>query len=201
MSNGASRREFLRIASLAGASVGLSGLASPMLRPARGHEEPTRKLKILVLGGTGQTGPHLIREALDRGHTVTMFNRGNRSEELFPDVECLIGDRYPERGEGLSSLEKEVEAGREWDVVMDVWPHIPRLVEATVVLVAELVDVRHQHLAILDGDDVLLDERNLRRARVHRTVERPALLVEASWLVPALLVICVRPALPLAAQG
>lgn len=34
-----------------------------------------------------QTGPHLVRALLDGGHAVTLFNRGNRSEDLFPDVE------------------------------------------------------------------------------------------------------------------
>ncbi|MBY0263476.1 MAG: hypothetical protein K2Q20_14110, partial [Phycisphaerales bacterium] len=34
------------------------------------------KLNILVLGGTAYTGPHFVRRALARGHTVTVFNRG-----------------------------------------------------------------------------------------------------------------------------
>jgi 2'-hydroxyisoflavone reductase len=30
----------------------------------------------LILGGTGFTGPFQVRYALDRGHKVTVFNRG-----------------------------------------------------------------------------------------------------------------------------
>jgi 2'-hydroxyisoflavone reductase len=33
-------------------------------------------LRVLVLGGTGYIGPHLVEHALARGHTVTLFNRG-----------------------------------------------------------------------------------------------------------------------------
>ena len=98
------------------------------------------QLKILVLGGTGQTGPHFIRQALAHGHAITMFNRGSRSDELFPNVENLIGNRFPEQGEGLSALEEAVSEGRKWDVVLDVWPHIPRLVEETAKLLQNNAD-------------------------------------------------------------
>ncbi len=127
MNSKSTRREFLAAASAAGVLVGIGGLAGSVLqRPA------TRKLKILVLGGTGQTGPHLIREALDRGHEVTMFNRGNRSDNLFPEVECILGDR--EKADGLDSLRAEIDKGRRWDVAIDIWPHIPKLVEQAAAL-------------------------------------------------------------------
>ena len=38
-----------------------------------------KPLKILILGGTGFTGPYQVRYALARGHTVTVFNRGKTS--------------------------------------------------------------------------------------------------------------------------
>ena len=40
---------------------------------------PKDKLRILILGGTGFTGPHQVRYALERGHHVTLFNRGRRA--------------------------------------------------------------------------------------------------------------------------
>ncbi len=124
----ATRREFFGAAAGAGAAVGLASLAA--LQVARAEGVPG-KLKILVLGGTGQTGPQFVRQALAHGHQLTLFNRGNRTEDMFPEVELLVGDRFPENGDGLSALEAAVKDGRQWDVVLDVWPHIPRLVEAT----------------------------------------------------------------------
>jgi 2'-hydroxyisoflavone reductase len=65
---------------------------------------------VLVLGGTGFIGPHQVRYALSRGHTVTLFNRGRTNTHLFPEVEKLVGDRNGD----LDALR-----GREWDVVLD----------------------------------------------------------------------------------
>jgi len=136
MRSGSTRREFIRHAALAGAAIGLAGLTPPLVRrawsldPVAGADA----LKVLILGGTGQTGPHLIEELVRRGHTVTMFNRGTRSEELFPAVECLIGDRQPEPGDGLKALAEAVAGGRSWDICIDIWPQIPKIVENTAVL-------------------------------------------------------------------
>jgi len=53
-----------------------------------------KPLKILILGGTGFTGPFQVRYALSRGHKVTAFNRGQTHlGELPKEAEQLIGDR------------------------------------------------------------------------------------------------------------
>ncbi|UNP79488.1 SDR family oxidoreductase [Bacillus mycoides] len=66
-------------------------------------------MKILILGGTRFLGRAFVEEALNRGHEVTLFNRGT-NKEIFPDVEQLIGDR----NDDVSSLEN-----RKWDMVID----------------------------------------------------------------------------------
>jgi 2'-hydroxyisoflavone reductase len=67
-------------------------------------------LKLLVLGGTLFLGRHVVEAALEQGHEITLFNRGQTNPDLFPTVEHLRGDR----GGDLSPL-----AGREWDAVVD----------------------------------------------------------------------------------
>ena len=74
-------------------------------------EPAVKPLRILILGGTGFTGPHQVRYALARGHSLTLFNRGRRPKEWPSHVEELTGDR--DTGD-LKSL-----AGREWDVCID----------------------------------------------------------------------------------
>ena len=74
-------------------------------------DAPARKLRILILGGTGFTGPHQVRYALARGHKVTLFNRGREADIWGGQVEELIGDRNT--GD-LKALE-----GRTWDVCID----------------------------------------------------------------------------------
>ncbi len=131
------RRDFLYASATTGALVGLQGL--PGLWSTRALAAPGPTLTVLVLGGTGQTGPHLIEQLLAGGHTVTLFNRGTRSEELFPEVECLIGDRALDAEDGLKALQSAVDAGRTWDVCIDIWPHIPKIVENTATLLRENV--------------------------------------------------------------
>jgi 2'-hydroxyisoflavone reductase len=70
-----------------------------------------KKLRILILGGTGFIGPPQVRYALSRGHEVTLFNRGRQHMDWPGHVEELLGDRNT--GD-LSTL-----AGREWDVCID----------------------------------------------------------------------------------
>jgi 2'-hydroxyisoflavone reductase len=78
---------------------------------AEGGVEPARKLKILILGGTGFTGPHQVRCALSRGHQVTVFNRGREHEDWPGPVEALIGDR--------NTGDLRALVGRDWDVCID----------------------------------------------------------------------------------
>jgi 2'-hydroxyisoflavone reductase len=70
-----------------------------------------KSLRILILGGTGFIGPHEVRYAVERGHKVTVFNRGRRQVGLPASVEHLQGDR--DTG-ALDQLK-----GKSWDVVID----------------------------------------------------------------------------------
>jgi 2'-hydroxyisoflavone reductase len=79
-------------------------------------------MHILVLGGTQFLGRAVVEASLQRGHVVTMFNRGQTRPELFPGVEKLRGDRDGDLGE----LE-----GRRFDAVVDTSGYVPRVVGAT----------------------------------------------------------------------
>jgi len=120
------RRDFIRIAAGTAGALGLytSGLGAATRRPA------SAPLDILILGGTGFIGPHQVNGALDRGHTVTIFNRGRRSGVYGNRVEELIGNRDPNVDDGLGVLEGD----RDWDVVIDNSGYVPRHVQASVEL-------------------------------------------------------------------
>jgi 2'-hydroxyisoflavone reductase len=91
--------------------MAMPGLAACSSLTAEPAPAPAKKLRILILGGTGFTGPHQVRYALARGHRVTLFNRGREHMAWPGDVEELTGDRNT--GD-LKALE-----GREWDVCID----------------------------------------------------------------------------------
>jgi 2'-hydroxyisoflavone reductase len=97
-----SRRQFLKISAAATAAMSVQ----PVF--AKGEVKP---LRILILGGTGFTGPFQVKYALSRGHKVTVFNRGKTHPgELPKDVEQLVGDRNGQ----LDALK-----GKQWDVCID----------------------------------------------------------------------------------
>ncbi|HEY2626162.1 MAG TPA: NAD-dependent epimerase/dehydratase family protein [Candidatus Udaeobacter sp.] len=102
----ATRRHFIKLSAGAGVALGL-GVRSTSLFA----EKSVKSLRILILGGTGFTGPYQVRYALRRGHKVTTFNRGKTHPgELPNEVEQLIGDRNGQ----LAALKD-----RQWDVVID----------------------------------------------------------------------------------
>ena len=105
------RRDLFKLGALAAAAAALPSFAS-----AAGQAKPVgkaaRPLDILILGGTGFTGPFQVEYALKRGHKVTLFNRGKRPSPEWPAaVEQLHGDRNT--GD-LAALK-----GRKWDVCID----------------------------------------------------------------------------------
>ena len=91
------------------AGAGALALAAAGSRMAM--SAPIKPLNILILGGTGFTGPHQVAYALARGHKVTVFNRGRQGNPWPGKVEELLGDRNT--GD-LKALE-----GRAWDVCID----------------------------------------------------------------------------------
>ena len=74
-------------------------------------------MKLLVFGGTGFLGRHVVEAALEGGHEPTLFNRGLTNPELFPELERIVGDRDGD----LAELR-----GRYFDAVVDVPARVPR---------------------------------------------------------------------------
>lgn len=113
----ATRRDLLKFGTLAAAGSMLPSLAFAQAALAN-VPKADRPLRILILGGTGFTGPFQIAYALARGHHVTTFNRGQRPAIEWPGpVEQRIGDRST--GD-LASLEHS-----EWDVCIDNPTSVP----------------------------------------------------------------------------
>ena len=87
-------------------------------------------MRLLLLGGPKFLGRAVIDAALERGHVVTLFNRGQTGSELYPELERIAGDRVS----GLDGLR-----GREWDAVVDTSGYLPRVVAASAALLADAV--------------------------------------------------------------
>jgi 2'-hydroxyisoflavone reductase len=101
-----SRRQFIKLFGATAGAFALNARSTKLFA-----QKSVKPLRILILGGTGFTGPYQVRYALSRGHKVTTFNRGKTHPgELPNDVEQLIGDRNGK----LDPLK-----GRQWDAVID----------------------------------------------------------------------------------
>ena len=108
------RRDLLKLGVLA-AAASAAGVRSASA--ATTVEKPAKPLNILILGGTGFTGPHQVRYALARGHKITLFNRGKRPQDWPGEVEELTGDR--------STGDVAALKGRKWDVCIDNPTSVP----------------------------------------------------------------------------
>ncbi|HSJ24830.1 MAG TPA: NAD-dependent epimerase/dehydratase family protein [Longimicrobiales bacterium] len=135
------RRDFVRTAAIGAAALG-AGALGPSAVAAQARSDTSsylrpparRQLRILVLGGTGFIGPHLVRAILARGHTPVLFNRGRTAPQLFVEqyegIENLVGDRDSD----ISALG----SGR-WDAVIDDSGYTPQQVRATAELLRDRV--------------------------------------------------------------
>ena len=138
------RREFLKQSSALAAAIAAgptswlraqqAASANPAQQAPAKSSGAARPLEILVLGGTGFIGPCIVKRAIERGHHVTIFNRGRTDPNAFPGMKVaqLLGDRVKS---DLKSLE-----GHDWDAVVDTWPSQPKYVREAVELLADHCD-------------------------------------------------------------
>jgi nucleoside-diphosphate-sugar epimerase len=88
-------------------------------------------MRLLVLGGTAFVGRAVVTEAVDRGWSVTTFNRG-RGDWAHPDVERIVGDRI------VPADVRRLRSG-DWDAVVDTWAGAPRVVRDSAAVLADHV--------------------------------------------------------------
>lgn len=156
------RRDFIAATA---AATSLGALPSILHGAATAAEN---KMKLLILGGTGFLGPHTVEYALARGHEVTLFNRGKTNNDLFPELETIIGNRDPEIDQGLSGLEN-----RHWDAVIDNSGYVPRITGASSSLLADNVE-HYVFVSTICQYENWLEGENFRDESVGRgTLEDP----------------------------
>jgi|SRR5450755_3510682 2'-hydroxyisoflavone reductase len=78
-------------------------------------------MRILIIGGTAFVGRHIARAAVDAGHEVTLFHRGQTGAAFLPQATHLTGDR----DESLAALREG-----SWDATIDVIAYLPRQVQS-----------------------------------------------------------------------
>ena len=86
-------------------------------------------MKLLIIGGTRFLGRYLVTSARERGHEITLFNRGTHPSDT--DVETIQGDRHTD----IAKLR-----GRRWDAVIDTYGMLPSAVRSAAEVLSDSVD-------------------------------------------------------------
>lgn len=73
-------------------------------------------MDLLIIGGTSFVGRHIVQKAIEKGHNVTLFNRGKSNPGLFPELPRITGDRRKDA---------QKLAGRMWDAAIDTNAYSP----------------------------------------------------------------------------
>ena len=167
-----SRRNFLKWSAAIGGAMSVRPLSNALgASPARVPETPRRRdvgrakapLNILILGGTGFTGPEQVEYAIARGHRVTLFNRGKTRPGFFKGkvAEELIGDLNSD----TSAL-----AGKKFDVVIDNPTTLPFWVKNA----AKYLAGNTKHYIFISTTSVYADESQIGINENSATVPMPA---------------------------
>jgi 2'-hydroxyisoflavone reductase len=80
-------------------------------------------MRLLIIGGTRFLGRHLARQALERGHELTLLHRGRSNPDLFPEARHILADRDGD----LAALR---ESDLRWDAAIDTCAYFPRQVHS-----------------------------------------------------------------------
>jgi 2'-hydroxyisoflavone reductase len=148
------RRSFLKLSAAIGGALGLESLPRLALgeslpRPWTPRPAPAAEsLSILIIGGTGFTGPEQVEHALARGHRVTVINRNKTRPDFFrgkSQVEQLIGDLSGD----MSALK-----GRSFDAVLDIPTTYPYWVRN----VAQYMKGHTKHYTFISTQSVYSDD-------------------------------------------
>lgn len=81
-------------------------------------------MKILIIGGTGNISTPTTRILVERGHDVTLYNRGSKRIE---GTKYIVGDRGK-----YTSFEKQMQEAGEFDCVIDMIVYDPEDVRSAV---------------------------------------------------------------------
>jgi 2'-hydroxyisoflavone reductase len=154
------RRNFIKLSAAAAGAVGLGAFPDFAWPAITGRAR--KPLNILILGGTGFTGPEQVEYAIERGHKVTLINRNKTRPDFFKGrVEQLIGDL----NDDMSALK-----GLKFDVVIDN----PTTLPAWVRNVAQYMKGNTKHYIFISTVSAYANDKNTWADESDALAELPA---------------------------
>ncbi len=83
-------------------------------------------MNILIIGGTGLISTGITRLLVERGDTVTLYNRGKRAADM-PGTRQMVGDR-----KDYAAFEAQMAQAGTFDAVIDMIAFVPEEVESAI---------------------------------------------------------------------
>lgn len=112
-----------------------------MIISQQSHIAPiSSTMNILVLGGTQFSGRAFVELAVQSGHHITLLHRSPQDPGLPYPVRRLVGDRDPQKGDGLDRIQELLNAGERFDAVVDMCGYTPRVTKAACDLLKDACD-------------------------------------------------------------
>ena len=123
-------------------------------------------MEILVIGGTGPSGPYIVNGLVERGHRVTILHTGRHEVDSLPPISIVAhihADPF-DRGDFTDAI-----AGRNFDVVFAMYGRLRMLVEVLVGRTPRLFSVGGVPVypGFGDGDDRFPSGMRLPSAEEH----------------------------------
>ncbi|MGD9945642.1 MAG: NAD-dependent epimerase/dehydratase family protein [Burkholderiaceae bacterium] len=112
--------------------------------------------KVLVIGGTGPTGPHIVNGLIQRGHEVVILHGGQHEVEFVQEIEHIHTD--PHFAETLSPAL----AGRTFDLVIATYGRLR--------IIADVLKGKTQRLVGVSGAAVFADRSDPRWGGLGRPI-------------------------------
>lgn len=107
------------------------------------------KKSVLVMGGTRFMGLPTVRRLIERGHDVTVFNRGTRPDALPGDVAQIRGDR--DNDADLAKL-----AAKDFDAVIDYSAYFPEQVTRLHAAIPDIPSLVHISSSAVYAEDPVI---------------------------------------------
>ena len=104
------------------------------------NEGDRKRVKILVIGGTGPTGPAIVNGLVSRGHDVTILHSGKHELDTLPDLSVVPHIHANAFDEDSF---KEAISGQEYDVVFAMYGRLRSI--------SKILEGRTDHLISIGG--------------------------------------------------
>ena len=104
-------------------------------------------MRVLVVGGTGQSGPLIVQDLVEAGHEVVIMHSGQHEPPNLPPVEHIHTDVH------FAEPLAEALQGREFDMAISMYGRAQLIADALVGKIGHLISISGSRYLYSDPND------------------------------------------------